>query len=39
MDKLTSTAGKLLFIVYRLFEEKKVTAREKGVLKGASCLI
>lgn len=39
MDRLSSPAGKLLFFVYKLFEEKKVTAREKGILKGAFCLI
>ena len=39
MERLTSPAGKLLFFVYRLFEEKKVTAREKGILKGAYCPI
>lgn len=36
METLTSIHGKLLLFVYRLGEQKKVTPREKGILKGRS---
>lgn len=34
MERLSTAEGKLLFFVYRMFEDKKVNAREKGILKG-----
>jgi hypothetical protein len=34
MEEITSVPGKMLYLTHKLFQERKINPKEKGILKG-----